>query len=89
MVFIRGNTAAPLKAIVMLYLLYLGFPGGSVVRNLPAQQETQFQSLGWEDPLESEMATRFSMLAWEISWTEELVGLQSMASKKSQTRLSN
>ena len=52
-------------------------------------QETWVQSLGQEDPLESEMATRFSMLAWEISWTEELVGLQSMASKKSQTRLSN
>ena len=63
----------------------MGFLGGSVVRNLPAKQETQVQSLGWEDPLENEMATRFSILAWEIPWTEELVGLQSMATKKSQT----
>ena len=52
---------------------------------MPAKQETQVQSLGWEDPLENEMATRFSILAWEIPWTEELVGLQSMATKKSQT----
>ena len=50
----------------------LGFPGGSVVRNLPAMQETWFQSLGWEDPLEKEVATHSSILAWEIPWTEEL-----------------
>ena len=37
--------------------------------NLPAMQETQVQSLGQEDPLEKEMATRFSIPAWEISWT--------------------
>ena len=36
-------------------------------------QETWGQSLGWEDPLEKEMATQFSFLAWEIPWTEELV----------------
>ena len=36
------------------------------------------QSLGWEDPLEKEMATHSSILAWEIPWTEELGGLQSM-----------
>ena len=41
-------------------------------------QETQAQSLGWEDPLEEEMATHFSMLAWEIPWTEEPGRLQSM-----------
>ena len=41
-------------------------------------QETQVQSLGWEDPLEQEMATYSSLLAWEIPWTEEPGGLQSM-----------
>ena len=41
-------------------------------------QETQVQSLGWEDPVEKEMATHSSMLAWEISWTEEPGGLCSM-----------
>ena len=40
-------------------------------------QEIRVQSLGWEDPLEKEMATHFSILAWEIPWTEEPDGLQS------------
>ena len=40
------------------------------------------QSLGWEDPLEKEMATHSSILAWEIPWTEELGGLQSMGVTK-------
>ena len=39
-------------------------------------QETQVQFLGWEDPLEKEMATHSSILAWEIPWTEEPAGLQ-------------
>ena len=42
-----------------------------MVKNLPAIQETQVQTLGWGDPLEKEMATHSSILAWEISWTEE------------------
>ena len=46
-------------------------------KTLPAVQETQVQSLGWEDPLEKEMATHSSILAWKISWTEEPGGLQS------------
>ena len=41
-------------------------------------QETQARFLGWEDPLEKEMATRPSILAWEIPWTEDPGGLQSM-----------
>ena len=48
------------------------------VKHLPAMQETQVQSLGWEDPLEKEMATSFSTLAWKIPWTEEPGSLQSM-----------
>ena len=49
----------------------LGFPGGSVVENLPAKQEMQFRSLDQEDPLEKEMATHSIILAWEIPWKEE------------------
>ena len=45
-------------------------------------QETQVQSLGWEDPLEKEMATQSSILAWKILWTEEPGGLQSMESQR-------
>ena len=48
-------------------------------------QETQVQSLGWEDPLEQEIATHSSILAWEIPWTEEPGGLQTVGSQKSQT----
>ena len=66
-------------------------PDSSVTKNSPAvqeTQETQVQSLGWEDPLEKEVATHSSILAWKIPWTEEPGGLQSMGSQ-SQTRLSN
>ena len=49
-----------------------------MVKTLPAMQELQevlVRSLGWEDPLEKEMATHSSILAWEILWTEEPGGL--------------
>ena len=51
-----------------------------MVKNLPAMQKTQVQSLGREDPLENRMATHSSILAWRIPWTEEPGGLQSMGS---------
>ena len=47
-----------------------------MVKNLPTMRETQVQSLGWEDPLEKEMATHSSTLAWIIPWTEESIGSQ-------------
>ena len=53
------------------------------VKNPPAMQETQVQSLSQEDALEKEMATHFSILAWEILWIEEPSGLQSMGSQES------
>ena len=49
-----------------------------MVKNLPTVQETWVQSLGWEDPLEKDMATFSSVLAWRIPWTEEPGGLQSI-----------
>ena len=45
------------------------------LKRLPAMWETWVRSLGWEDPLEKEMATHSSILAWRIPWTEELGGL--------------
>ena len=53
-----------------------------MVKNLPVMQETWVQSLGWEDPLEEEMATHSSSLAWRIPWTEEPGVLQSMGSQR-------
>ena len=62
----------------------MGFPGGSVVKNPPAKQETWVQSLGQEDPLKKEMATHSIILAWEIPWTEKPGALWSTGSQKSQ-----
>ena len=64
-----------------------GLPRRLVVKNPPAMQETQVQSLGWEDPLEEEMATHSSILAWRTPWSEEPGGLQSVGPQKSWTRL--
>ena len=52
------------------------------VKELPAMQETWVRSLGWEDPLEKEMATHSSILAWRIPWTEETGRLQSVGSQR-------
>ena len=64
----------------------MGHPGASVVaqtvKHLPAMQKTRVQSLGWENPLEKEMATHSSVDAWKIPWTEEPSGLQSMGSQR-------
>ena len=53
-----------------------------MVKHLSAMQETQVQSLDWEDPLEKEMTIHSSILAWRILWTEEPSGLQSMGSQR-------
>ena len=58
------------------------------VKNLSEMLETGVLSLGWEDPLEKEMATHSSILAWRIPWTEKSGGLQSVGSQ-SRTRLSD
>ena len=63
-------------------LLTPSFPGGSEVKRLPAMWETWVQSLGWEDPVEKEMATHSSILAWRIPWMEEPGGLQSTGSQR-------
>ena len=47
-----------------------------LVKNLPEVQETRGPLLGWEDPLEKEMATHSSILAWRVPWIEEPGGLQ-------------
>ena len=53
-----------------------------MVKNLPAMQETQVPSLGWEDPLEKEMAAHSSILAWKIPWITEPGRLLSMGSQR-------
>ena len=56
-----------------------------MVKNVPAMQKTQVQSLGWEDPLGKGMATHSSILAWRIPWREEPGGLQSMGTTEQLT----
>ena len=75
--------------MVLLILLFRGHVAVSraslvaqTIKNLPAVQETQVQSLGQEDPLEKGMATHTSILAWRIPWTEEPGGLQSTGSQR-------
>ena len=58
--------------------MHEGFPGGSVVKNLPAMNEARVRFLGWEDPLKEDMATHSSILTWRIPWTEEPGGLNSI-----------
>ena len=83
--FLIGTTSS--SKIFMLAGLILsyasrGFPGDSVVKDLPAVQEMPVRSLGREDPLEKEMATHSSTLVWRIPWTEEPGGLQFMESQR-------
>ena len=56
-----------------------------LVKNLPAEQETQVRSPGWEDPLEKEIASHSNILAWRIPWMEEPGRLQSMGSQELDT----
>ena len=66
-------------SILFSLLFYsMDFPGGSVVKNPPANAGYWLLSLGWEDPLEKEIVTHFSTLAWKIPWMEEPGRLQSM-----------
>ena len=73
----------PLKGTVREYWEQLwGSPVGSVVKNLPAMQETWIYSPGQEDPQEKDMATHSSILAWEVPGTEEPGRLQSTGSHR-------
>ena len=63
----------------------MGFPDGSVIKNLPTMQETWIWFLGWEDPLEKEMATHSSIVAWRIPGTGSLVGCHLWARNESDT----
>ena len=56
-----------------------------MVKHLPTMQETQVQSLGWEDLLEKKMGTHSSILAWKIPWTGEPVGYSPWGCKESDT----
>ena len=82
----KGSNSFVQHWSVSYYWEWLGLLGlpwvAKMVKSLTAMQETQFQFLGQEDPLEKGMAIHSSILAWRILWTEEPGGLQSMGSKR-------
>ena len=59
----------------------LGFPGGTVVKNLPSKAGGKGDA-SWEDPLEEEMGTHSRILAWKIPWTEEPCGIRLLGSQR-------
>ena len=65
----------------MLLILLLTSLVAQMVKRLSTMQETRVQSLGWEDPLEKEMAIHSSTIAWKIPWAEEPGRLQSLGSQ--------
>ena len=68
---LKGLLLKPFSLLeIGLSCVALGFPGGSGVKNPPANAGDK-GDLGREDPLEEEMATHSSILAWKIQWTEE------------------
>ena len=71
----------------MTELNFFGWPSlaAQLIKNLPVMQETWVRFLGWEDPLEKEMATDSSILAWKIPWTQEPGRLQSVGSQELDT----
>ena len=70
-----------MKVIVFIYTVLASLVAW-MVKNLPAIREAWVWTLGWEDPLEKDMAAHSSTLAWRIPWTEEPGGLQSMGSQR-------
>ena len=72
----------PAKSYLCFLICCLGLSWAQMVKNLPAMWETRVQTLGWEDPLEEEMATHSSILAWRIPWTEESRRLASIGSHR-------
>ena len=77
-----NNWSDPCSLTHFFFRYVKDFPSGSVVKNLPAVQETWVQFLSWEDPLEKGMATHSNILAWIIPWTEEPGELQSVWSQR-------
>ena len=72
--FSRAKLHIYIYIYIYIYKIYVYIWASLVaqlVKTLPAMQETQVRSLGWEDPLEKEMATHSNILAWRIPWTDE------------------
>ena len=74
--------SSPQNVFFKRFNLATASPVAQRLKCLPTMWETWVRSLGWEDPLEKEMATHSSILAWRIPWMEKPGGLQSMGSQR-------
>ena len=85
-IFFNEKSYSYLSTLQILFYVvrkyYLASLVAQMVNNLPVMQETRFQSLGREDPLEKGMATHSSILAWRIPWPVEPGRLQSMGAQR-------
>ena len=79
------HTGPPLRICTGLQIVFGASSVTQLVTNPPAMQETLVQFLGWEDPLQKEVATHSSILAWIIPWTGNLVGYSPWDHKESDT----
>ena len=77
-IFISISVSIPIYVCVYIYLCDYASLVAQTVKDLSAMQETRVRSLGWEDPLEKEMAAHSSILAWKIPWTAEPGRLQTI-----------
>jgi len=82
--FLFFDNSHPSGHEVIYDLVLFAIPPWLSGKESPALQEVWVLSLGWEDPLEKEMATHCNILAWEISWTKKPGGLHSMGLQKTQ-----
>ena len=74
----------PSLLLLLFSMIFVGFPSGSAIKNPHTTQKTQqtkFNAVVWEDPLEEGMSTHSSILAWRIPWAKELNRLQSIGSQ--------
>ena len=85
----KTSSTVPCDGKILLFLLRASLVA-QTVKHLLTMRETRVRSLGWEDPLEKEMATHYSTLAWKMPWTEEHGSLHTVHGvAKSWTRLSD
>ena len=80
--YILSHCGLPQDTLCSFLYYTMSFPGGSEVKASACNAGDPVWSLGWEDPLEKEMATHSSILAWRIPWTEEPGGLQFTGSQR-------
>ena len=82
MMIVLITTIITIITIITTSIYYWTSLVAQTVKHLSTMRETRVRALGWEDPLEKEMAIHSSPIAWKIPWTEEPGRIQSMGSQR-------